>query len=178
MFGLSQQYDLAEPWPVDRALVLLDWIDDGSFQEIVDATEPQRRSMAARVETDPKMQQVIDATLREAGNWVASYFGSSRSLAGRTIRRMVYDHAPPTGTRLEPVTRVELVVTKVSASQLDYAAALLFRDRNDVKLATVRVPALPSSWDDAPAELRADYIRHGGKKVVRLLYPATAATAT
>jgi Zn-dependent protease with chaperone function len=170
VFSSAKRFDLSEPWVVDRAFELLDWIDNGEFQEIVDASEAQRESMAKRMAADPNMQLLLDAALREVIIWGSGRFGVRRAVFGEAVRRIVYDPVTKKDAIVEQISRIELVVTKAGPNQVEYAAKVLFRDEGEVKLATITIP-FESAWDETPSEIREDYVRHGGSSVVRLLYP-------
>jgi hypothetical protein len=173
--SLGQQYNLADPWVVDRAWELLGWLDDG-YSEVLEASGAQRRAMAARRTADSIMQDLLDGALRATTDWATGRFGGRRSAVGTALRRMVYEHVPPTGTPLEPILRLELTVTKLSASKLEYEMVVLFDETGRARRGTgsaqrARITFdFPTGWDDAPAEIRGDFIRFG-TKVVRLLYP-------
>ncbi len=173
VFSSAKRFDLSVPWVVDRALELLDWIDDGAYQEIVDASEAQRGSMAKRMAADPNMQLLLGSVLREVIGWGSERFGARRAVVGEAVRRMVYDHVTEKDAIVDRISRIELVVTKAGPNRVEYAAKVLFRDECEVKLATITIP-FESAWDEAPNEIREDYVRNGGSSVVRLLYPQFA----
>jgi hypothetical protein len=172
LFDVGSQYAIEEPMVVDRVAALLDWMDDGGYAEVLQATPCHLKAMAARRDADSMMQTLTDTAMRTLTDWAAERFARPKSAVGPAIRRMVYEQVQPDAATA-PLLRVELVVNRRGANDIGYELAALFADQGKAKLATLPLD-IPSGWDAAPGGIRQDVIRHGGKKHVRLLFPVLA----
>ena len=169
LFDVGSQYAIEEPMVVDRVAALLDWMDDGGYPEVLQATPGQLKAMAARRDADSKMQALTDTAVRALTDWAVERFAQPKPVVGPAVRRMVYEQVRP-DTSIAPVLRLELVVTRRGVNDLTYELAALFADQGKAIIATMALD-VPPGWDAAPHGIRQDVIRHGGKTHVRLLFP-------
>jgi hypothetical protein len=171
LYDASGRYSIEEPMVVDRVAALLEWIDEGGYSEVLQATPSQLKAIAVRRDADSKMQSLTEMAIRALTDWAAERFTQPKSAVGPVVRRMVYEQVRPDNS-VAPLLRLELVVNRLGVNELTYELAALFADQGKAKLATLLLDVLPG-WDDAPSGIRQDVIRHGGKTLVRLLFPAT-----
>lgn len=169
LLDLNDVWGQGHPRGMMRVSELLDWCDEGGYAEILEANPQQLKVIAQRMRDDPMLQELTVTACRELTTWAAERFQVPRKLCGPIVRRMLNEQLPPTGTPLERILRVELIITKESANQVLYALTLLVN--NDGKPVKTNLPLpLDASWDSVPATLREELIRSGEAQSVRLLY--------
>jgi len=162
-------WSASHPPAVVRAAELLGWAEDGSFTEILDADPGTLARLADVISADPNTHLLASRALQALTAWAADSFDVPRSQAGPLLRRMVYDQTAPAGTPLESILRIEMRACKARASTLEYVLGVLVSSGTEAQLVEISVPASPA-WEDAPASLREELVRRGGKEVVRLLF--------
>lgn len=169
LFDISNMWTRSHPRVVMRAAELLDWVEDGSYADIVHASSEERRALADRVASDPGMAELARVAARSLAAWGAKEFGVPRNVAAPPARRMVHLGESPRGTPLEPVLRVELRIKKESAAEVKYFLLVLFNRGGKPIRMTIDL-AMAADWDSVPEELRKEFINSGGAEHVRVLY--------
>ncbi|MBE7463002.1 MAG: M48 family metallopeptidase [Planctomycetes bacterium] len=169
LLELNDVWGQAHPRTMMRVVELQEWIEDGGYAEVQEASPERLQSMAARVQEDPQMQDVAYASSATLTNWSAEHFQIPKSLAGPIARRMLGEQQSPAGTPLEPILRVELQISKISADKVEYNLNFLVHEDEQAVKYTLPLPLDPK-WDATPEAISSDFIHSGDKEQVRLLY--------
>ena len=169
MMSVSNLWQGSHPYTILRAYELLDWTQDGTAEDLLQADPGGRRELAALVESDPHLAELRLVTMQAIGEWASATLHLPRNQARRTLRQMIDQGAAAQGTPLEPILQIQLSMEKAGADQIHYQAHLLVNIAG--KPTRVRLPvAYESSWDYAPLSLRKEFIHSGQRELVRELY--------
>lgn len=170
---LNETWGQAHPRTMLRVAAILEWIEDGSYAELLEAGPTRLHEMGERIQQDPHLQDLARACASALTAWAAEHFRVPKSVAGPIVRRMLGEQQSPAGTKLEPILRVELQVTKPSADEIRYSLIVLVHDDGRAKRLFLPL-SREGAWHDAPQTLREEFIRSGARELVRLLYTAKA----
>lgn len=169
MFDLNDVWGQGHPRAMMRAAELLDWIDDGSYDEILQAGPDALRTIATRAQEDPALHELFMVANRELVTWASQNFNVPKTIAGPIVRKMLGEQQSPAGTPFEAILHVELQTVKVSANEIAINLIFLVNDAGRAKRTTLPLP-FDSAWDGAPAAIREELIRSGSHELTRLLY--------
>ncbi len=139
--------------------------------EILDASPEGRRAMAEQITCNPQQHDFLTSVNREIIDWAISEFGATRRECGSVIRRMVHQGISPDGTALASIMHIELVIQKKGA-EIAYTLHILLNRQGQPVRASLELP-WGGKWEDAPDEIRADFIRNNQDTIARVLYTVT-----
>jgi hypothetical protein len=173
LLEIKDNLALTHPYWVLRAVELQQWIEDGFYEDIIDATPADLARMAKHASADSMVQALISSVTRATAHWAVDRFDCPYTQAGRLIRRMVYAGEPPQDSPLAGIQRLELHVQKLGPTEIRAMVEAMFIEDGALRGSSIPVP-FHEDWEQQPAMIREEFIRRGVPRIVRELYTVPA----
>ena len=169
IYGLNQLWNAVQPFPIIRAYELLDWLQDGVAQELLDSTPNQRQQIHQWASEDPALADFIQVLIRTLSNWVAHRLNLSPKLCRRILRGVLLEKRSAKETPLSQIMQIALNIDKLNSGSANFTARLLFNEKGKaLKIVIPIFEFLP--WDEVPKQYREDFIRGGQSHLEYMLY--------
>lgn len=169
IYALKNIMTSTHPFIVERISQLQQWIDDGSYDDIIDASEAERIIMAENREKDPLLAELIMTISRTISCWYVKEYKTDPKETACAIRKVLHKCGGLKGSCAENLMRIELLVEKTDINELAYYVLLLVL--KDSKAMKVKLAlTMSTDWDEAPGKVRSELIRTGMHQATWLLY--------
>ncbi len=170
MFDLFNRLYATHPYLIYRASELLLWLQNAEYDEHVNTDEQGRISLGLRVLDDAQQQTILKEVEQFVVDWHMEHGVYLRKVIAKDVRKMIYDGICPTSRPLNSVGRIVLDIEQISATDFTYACT--FYTVNDKKeiISVSRELNIDQSRDEAPAFVRAEFLKNGGNRISRVLY--------
>ena len=170
--NLASQWSASHPWAVLRAAELLTWVDEGGADELVQAESEERRQMSSVAEQDAAMLRLLNDATTAIRKWGTETLDLSPREASSMARSICYGRTTTIGDTGSGVLLAELLAVKITADELNYRLRIV---HSTDELRRYEIPVVTDPrWDNAPKDLRNDFVRHGLEQLTITLYAAEA----
>jgi hypothetical protein len=168
-YKLNQLWNALQPFPVIRAYELLEWLQDGVAQELLDMTPAQREQIHLWATDDPALADFIDVLIRVLSRWAGERLRLSPKLCRRVLRSVLLEKQSAKETPLSRIMQIAISAKKLNAETVSFSAQMLLYENGKAFRITVPiVERLP--WDEVPQQYREEFIRGGTPEVEYMLY--------
>lgn len=170
--NLYQTLSLNHPRTVYRALELLNWIRSGEYEDLLCATEVERKALAEEAMQDPGEREALLQIAGVTAAWAEKRnpdvpFSRHFSAAKGMLRRQ-------TESRLHPLNTI-FSITRITAESDDkesYTTTVLIRAVRQGKGEEHRYTLSTAAWSELSDDLRAHFRAYPGTPHTRTLYQA------
>lgn len=170
-FKVSQLWNATKPFPVVRAWELMEWLRDGSPQEILEMSPEQLSNFQTWQTDDPVMAEFIYSIVRILSDWVGSRNRLNTKKCRGILRRILLDGQSVRDTILAFILQISLTIEKDSPDSATFALIVILNEGG--KAMRTRIPIERSQiWDDVPKQYREEFIRSGQTTLDYSLYSA------
>jgi len=167
LVALDQVTD-SHPRNIWRVATLMHWIDSGEYEDLVRATEGERRYFGERVGNDPMIVVFLDEAVHAMVNWAQPASERERRLLVRAARQMLRLGRNADTPPLSNVFNVQLQVRRVNDQCLVYTHLLAVQDGLPV---AIDLPSsAPQGWSRLPRDVRKHLLQSGGSESTYEVY--------
>lgn len=177
LLTVEAQLTQTHPQMSERLLELLDWVADGSYDELLTAS-PERRHQIARRSSlfgDAADELLVQTAVRALQEWAAAMLRLPRAEVGPAVRTLVLDGQRPVGSPLERVLQITLRVERMEFSACRFRLEVWVAAGSGAVVHTIALP-IGGDWETLPKSTRRELIRHGGQVADRPLFPRREGT--
>lgn len=167
LYHILNHLSLSHPLTVARGWELLQWLNAGEYDEIIESDERRRVHLAALVDEDAQVHLFAREGMRFLAEWAAEHYGVSQREAARTLRSMVYDQRQPRNSPLEKILRIEFEMNQKDKDNVGMKLTVLVSD-DEMKVSCYTLePPMPWAWSELPKDVTRELLSGGSSHVVR-----------
>jgi Zn-dependent protease with chaperone function len=166
--SVSELWDASHPHTVLRAAEVLEWLRDGTAEDILGMNSAQLKHAAAVIDADPIQAELNCEIIKLVGLWSSENLSVPLFDARRLLRRAFCGHTSLRETKLESILQVELRMDNRGATSVQYEVVILIARGREAE--RVRLQLAEKSWEDIPQLHREDAIRTGSKEQNWVIY--------
>lgn len=168
-------WNASHPLGVLRASELAEWIDRGLADEIVRADPRSLAIMGQQASVEPNRFWLLSSAAERLEKWACEQFQLPPSIAGPDVRRLVFGSEAPRW--LSTLLQADMHIDASRSSRVSYVLELIYRDGAEVRKLVIPV-ANDRNWDEMPADIRQQWIRHGDRDLTLPLYRLSRTRST
>lgn len=171
LYHVLNHLSLSHPLIVARGYELLQWLNDGEYDEIIESDEGRRAHLAALVEEDSQVHLFAREAILFLAEWAADHYEISRREASRTLRSMIYDQRRPQNSPLAGILRIEFEMSQQDKESVAMKLAVLVTEDGANAFCYTLEPPVPWIWNELPKDVKRELLASGSAHTIhRQLY--------
>lgn len=168
-FATANQLYATHPRIIERSAELQDWIIEGWYDEIIKGTQQSRTKLAELFAGDPQTLELTFILVHSISAICVQEFQLPQETVAPIVRNIMYEKGSLKGTPLEKILRIELIFEKIGSNTIRYTLIFLINNGDTAVRQKFSLPT-PENWDDAPSEIRNEFVKKNENTIIQLLY--------
>ncbi|MCR5165459.1 MAG: M48 family metallopeptidase [Thermoguttaceae bacterium] len=161
----------SEPYIIYRASELLNWLQSGEYDEIVETDCKGRRLLGSRVREDADMASLYQLTERSLGKWFGKKFSISSKSATREIRGMIFSGNASEKFPLNRIYEIALVVHQKDANTFQYFCSCNYAAEDGTgRNIQLQLNRPSSSRDELPREFADEFLKTNAPQITKVIF--------
>jgi Zn-dependent protease with chaperone function len=167
--SISELWDASHPHTVIRAAEVLDWLREGTAEDILTMSPGQLAQAASAIEKDSIKAELDQELIQLVARWSHQKLAVPYYDAKRLLRRALSGRASLRDSKLQSIHRIELKMERMDANTFNYQVLILLNQGTNAVVSQLTLAN--KTLDDIPQKHRENYIRSGTKEQMWVIYP-------